>query len=363
MKRPVVILLLAVGLLTALGALALLSSFGGQPKIERLYAQLLWIATGLVCLTGGAFLPWEVLRRWWFPEASLLVAILLLVAVYLPGVGVMHNGARRWLAFGQPSEFAKLAIVIFLADYAARRRTTMGRRFEGFLAPGFVVALVTALIFFEEDWGTACLLGLVSFAMLALAGTHWFYLGSTLVIAVEAFLLRLLSNPLRMDRVMAFLEPEHYRDGTGWQAWQALLALGRGGWTGVFFGEGLQKNGFVPEQQTDFVLSLIGEELGFMGTLLVLVLFAAIFLCGIRIAWRVTDPFSQFLALGISLLIAAQALLNIAVVSSALPNKGIALPFVSYGGSSLIGMLVAVGLLVGVARQADRANGTASVPA
>ena len=360
MKPMILILVLAVSLLCALGDIMLLSSFGGQPDLGRFYMQLRWLALGTVLALGAAYLPWDRVRRWWLPQWSLLAATLLLVAVYVPGLGIERNGSHRWLAFGQPSEFAKLAMVIFLADYAARRQTDMNRLGPGFLQPGFFAALVVALIFFEQDWGTACLVGVVAFVMLAVAGTHWFYLASSLFISGEVFLLILLQNPLRMERVMAFLQPEQYRSGAGWQAWQALLALGRGGLWGAFFGEGSQKNGFVPEQQTDFVLSLIGEELGYVGTLLVLVLFAAIFVCGMRIAWRVTDAFGQMLALGISVLVAAQALMNIGVVSSALPNKGIALPFISYGGSSLACMLVAMGLLIGVARRAAKAPVPAS---
>ena len=354
MKRVMIILILAVSLLSALGILMLLSSFGGQPRIDRFYLQLWWLAIGVAGGVVAAFLPSDRLRRWHLPQWGLVAAVLLLVAVFVPGIGVTRNGAHRWLPFGQPSEVAKLALVVFLADYAARRQPDMGKRSTGFLYPGLIVALVAALIFQEPDWGTACLIGVVALAMLAVGGARSFYLISSLIVGGELFLLFLLVNPLRMARINAFLYPEQYRQGIGWQAWQALLALGRGGWYGVSLGAGSEKNGFVPEQQTDFVLSLIGEELGFLGTLLVLLLFAVIFLCGIRIAWRATDPFGQLLALGISVLIGAQALLNVGVVSSALPNKGIALPFVSYGGSSLACMLVAIGLLVGVARQADQ---------
>jgi len=351
MNRVIAILLLSVGLLCAMGAVMLYSSFGGQPDMGRFFLHLRWLGIGAACGFGAALAPASWVRRWRLPQCFLLLSIVLLAAVFLPGIGVTHNGARRWLLFGQPSELAKLAVVVFLADYAARRQNAMDKLATGFLAPGILVGGVVALVFLEPDWGTAVLLGLVALTMLAFGGAHWFYLASTIIISSELFLLFLLANPLRMERILAFLEPERYRNGIGWQSWQSLLALGRGGLTGAFLGEGSQKNGFVPELQTDFVLSLIGEEMGLVGTLLVLGLFALILLCGARIAWRVNEPFGQFLALGISVLIAAQALLNIGVVSCALPNKGIALPFVSYGGSSLACMLVGIGLLVGVARK------------
>jgi cell division protein FtsW len=170
------------------------------------------------------------------------------------------------------------------------------------------------------------------------------------MMGMELFTMLLLKNPLRLERLMAFLNPEEYRTGVAWQAWQSVLSLGSGGWFGAFLGEGSQKNGFVPEQQTDFVLSLIGEELGFLGTVTVVVLFVVLLYCGGRIAWKIADPFGQLLASGITVLIGLQAFINVGVVTSSLPNKGIALPFVSYGGSNLICMSVCLGLLISVAR-------------
>jgi cell division protein FtsW len=263
---------------------------------------------------------------------------------------VARNGAVRWLFFGQPSEFAKLALIIFLADYASGRQNRMQERNAGFIYPAALAGVTVLLVFLEPDWGTAALLAVVSFAILAVAGTHWGYLLSGAIAGAELFGLLLLRNPLRMERFLAFLDPEKYKDGIGWQGWHAMLALGTGGWAGTFFGEGIHKNGFVPEQQTDFVLSLLGEETGFVGVSLVLLLFVVILLCGVNIAWRVSDPFGQLLASGITVLIGLQALINIGVVTSSLPNKGIALPFVSYGGSSLLCMLSCLGLLISVAR-------------
>jgi len=205
----------------------------------------------------------------------------------------------------------------------------------------------------------------VTLGLLSVAGAHWGYLVSTGIIGAETFTLLLLHNPLRLQRFMVFLDPEKFRDGTGWQGWHAMLALGSGGPLGTFLGAGSHKNGFVPEQQTDFVLSLLGEELGFAGTAVILFLFLIILLSGIRIAWKVADPFGQLLAFGITLLIGVQAFINIGVVTSSLPNKGIALPFVSYGGSSTLCMLTALGLLISVARHGPvpAENSTASDPA
>ena len=350
MRRLAAILLLAVGILVLLGILALYSSTTWQPRLQRLHLHLCWLAVGGACCWLAASVPYSWLRQFHAPKLLLALACLLLAATLVPGIGVARNGALRWLPFGQPSEFAKLALVVFLADYCAVNQARMRERTAGFLYPGLVAGVVGLLVFVEPDWGTAALLAAVAFAMLAVAGSHPAYLLSAAIIAAELFTLLLLRNALRMERFLAFLDPEKYKDGVGWQSWHSLLALGSGGWVGSFVGEGSHKNGFVPEQQTDFVLSLIGEELGFVGAALVLALFVTILLCGARIAWKVSDPFGQLLAFGLTILIGLQAFINVGVVTCSLPNKGIALPFVSYGGSSLVCMLAALGLLVSIAK-------------
>ena len=350
MRRLATILLLSVAILLLLGTVMLYSFTTYQPGLQRLCLHLCWMGVGAVCCALASFFSYFWLRKVQAPKWLLGFACMLLVAVWVPGIGAVRNGAYRWLPFGQPSEFAKLALIIFLADYAATHQPRMRERNRGFLRPALIAGLVCALIFVEPDWGTASLMGAVSLMMLAMGGAHWGYLVSSAVVGCEVFALLLLQNSLRMERILAFLDPEKYRNGVGWQGWHALLSLGSGGLLGTFIGEGAHKNGFVPEQQTDFVLSLIGEELGLLGTALVIVLFVVIVLAGVRIAWRVEDPFGQLLAAGITLLIGMQAFINIGVVTSTLPNKGIALPFVSYGGSNLVCMLTGIGLLISVAR-------------
>lgn len=350
MRRLAAILLLAVGILLLLGTLALYSSTTWQPRLQRLHLHFCWLVVGGAAGVLAASIPYYRLRQFHAPKWLLALACLLLAATLVPGIGVARNGAFRWLPFGQPSEFAKLALVVFLADYCAVNQARMRERAIGFLYPGLLAGVVGLLIFLEPDWGTTALLFAVTLAVLAIAGSHLAYIWSTAIIAAELSALLLLRNALRMERLLAFLNPEKYKDGVGWQGWHSLLALGSGGWFGTSVGAGSHKNGFVPEQQTDFVLSLIGEELGFVGTALVLSLFVVILLCGARIAWKVSDPFGQLLAFGLTLLIGLQAFINIGVVTCSLPNKGIALPFVSYGGSSLVCMLAALGLLVSIAR-------------
>ena len=368
MRRLIAILFLTVGILLLLGTVTLYSSTTWQPRLQRLYLHLCWMAIGGACCAAAASIRYSRLRQFHAPKWLLGLACLGLAATLTPGIGVARNGALRWLPFGQPSEFAKLALIIFLADFCAANQSRMRERNIGFLYPCLAAGFVGLLVFAEPDWGTTALLAAVTLAMLAVAGSHWGYLVSTAIVGSELFALLLLGNNLRMERLLAFLDAEKYKDGVGWQGWHSLLALGSGGWFGTFFGEGSHKNGFVPEQQTDFVLSLIGEELGFLGTALVLILFVIILLCGTRIAWKVSDPFGQLMAFGITILVGLQAFINFGVVTSSLPNKGIALPFVSYGGSSLVCMLTCLGLLASVARYGpghadERADSPSSAPA
>ncbi len=356
MKKLTAILLLSVGILVALGLVMLFSSTTNEPRSSRVGLQLCWAALGGILVLLLSFVDYNQFTRFHVVEVVLALSLLSLVAVLIPGIGALKNGARRWLPLGQPSEGAKLALVLFQASYASKYQARMRERNVGFAFPGSMAALVALLIFAEPDWGTAGLVTVVALAMLAIGGADLGYVISTAVIGAGLFLLLLLSDPLRLDRVLAFLDPEGCRDGAGWQGWQSVLSLGRGGWLGSALGEGSQKNGFVPEQQTDFVLSLIGEESGLAGTLLVVLLFVTILICGACVAWRVADPFGKHLAAGITLLITLQAMINIAVVTSSIPNKGIALPFVSYGGSSLVCSLAAVGLLASVARYGSRSE-------
>jgi len=208
------------------------------------------------------------------------------------------------------------------------------------------------LIFLEPDWGTALLLATVSSIMLLVAGVRWRHFFPPFMIGAATFMIFLLNNPVRMKRILSWMNPEQTKEGVGYQAWQATLALGSGGWTGLGLGNGRQKFGYLPEHQTDFILANIGEELGLIATLGVVAAFVVLLICGIYIAWHSRDTFGLLLATGLTFLIALQAFINIGVVTSALPNKGLPLPFISRGGSNLFLMLVCVGLLLSVARRA-----------
>jgi cell division protein FtsW len=223
---------------------------------------------------------------------------------------------------------------------------------RGLCLPGILIGLVLGLIFLGKDYGTTILLGMVSGIMLLIAGVRWRFLLPTALVLGAALALAIWTNPVRRERVLAWVHPDEHKSGVGYQADQAMIALGSGGWTGLGLGNGRQKLGFVPEHHTDFILSIIGEELGLAATLSVIAGFVAFIICGVYIARRAPDTFGLLLGAGLTFLIGLQAFINIGVVTSLLPNKGLPLPFISYGGSNLLIMLTSFGLLLSIARQA-----------
>jgi cell division protein FtsW len=270
-------------------------------------------------------------------------------------VGPQINGARRWLTFGffsiQPTEMAKLAVVLYLAAFLANphRRITDWRR--GFLPPVLVVGSLCFLIVVEPDLGSIVVIGLVFVCMMYMAGARLQHLACLALPMMLGFLALIVLSPERWERFTTFLNPFQDREGAGYQLVQSLLALENGGVFGVGLGQGKQKLLYLPEGHTDFVLALVGEELGLIGTLGLLGLFVILVFKGFRVAALASDVFGRFLALGITMLLAMQAMINAGVVSGMLPTKGLTLPLVSYGGSSLLTTMLAIGILMSIARQ------------
>jgi len=356
MKAATSLLLFSVLGLLVLGIVMLVSASTGQPQAKYLIMQPIWAGVGLIALLVAASGDYRWLKRfWWVP---LLLAVGALVLVLVPQVGLERNGARRWLGVGrftlQPSEFAKVALIIALAWYGERYQRFMGQFRRGVVYPGLGIAVVLALIFKEPDVGTTMLLACVSCMMLLLAGIRWRYIAPPVMLAVIALAVFIVHDPMRSARLYSWMHPEETKLETGRQTYQAVAALGSGGVQGVGLGEGRQKLGFVPEHHTDFIFSVIGEELGLIATLGVLLAFLMIVLCGVYIAWNAADTFGMLIAAGIACLIALQVIINVGVVTGALPNKGLALPFISYGGSNLVLMMGCIGLLINIGRQAAR---------
>lgn len=350
-------LTLIVAALAALGVVLVYSSTSVGIALKAhdatlyLRRQLLWVflAAGTFLLARTTDPEWLRRRAWWLLGG----AIAGLVLVLIPGVGAKVNGARRWIRVagfnGQPSELAKLALIIFCAAHAAGRREQL-RTFGGALFPMSVIGLVAGLIAVEPDMGTALLVSTVATALLLVGGLrvrHLVLMGLPGLLGLLVFAARKLDYI--WHRVNAFMDPTADPGGVAYQTRQAVIALGSGGLTGVGLGEGRQKMLFLPDVHTDFIFALVGEELGFVGGAAVLFMFALLVMHGMRAVDRARDQFSFLLALGITLTLAIQSLLNVAVATASVPPKGIALPFVSFGGSHLLAAALAAGLLTRVA--------------
>lgn len=353
MKLAITTLATCVAALLTLGLVMLYSASMTQKGANLVLTQVAWCAMGCVACVSAACLDYRVLKKLAWPV--FIVTTVLLVLVLIPNIGHRINGARRWFNFGgvsfQPSELGKVALIVLLAWYCDRYQRHMHTWKRGILLPGILIALPLGLIFVEPDRGTSILIAAVAGTMLLVAGARWGYIVPPILLGVVGLAVSLWRDPMRMKRIFSWLYLEENKEGVGYQAYQAMIALGSGGWFGLGLGNGRQKLGFVPEHHTDFILSIIGEELGLVATLGVIIGFVVIVICGIYIATHARDAFGTMLASGITFLIGMQAFINIGVVTSALPNKGIALPFISYGGSSLVAMLGCVGLLFSVARQ------------
>jgi cell division protein FtsW len=354
MKLATTILIFCVGALLSLGMVMLYSSSMMQVGADYLIKQSIWCLMGLIACVVAVSFDYRQLKKIALPLLCVSAFLLLVVLIPIPHFTFKVNGARRWMGLGsfrlQPSELAKVALIIFLAYYGEFYQRQMATFKRGVAIPIGILAVVLGLMVVEPDVGTTLLCALVSAILLLIAGLRWRYFLPPLVICLVGLGLFLAHDQMRSKRIYSWLHLEETKQSTGHQAYQAQLALGAGGWSGLGLGNGRQKAGFVPEHHTDFIYSIIGEELGFVGTLSVLLGFVAIVLCGMHIASRACDTFGMLLASGVTFMIGIQAFINIGVVTSALPNKGMPLPFISYGGSNLLIMLLSVGLLLSVAR-------------
>jgi cell division protein FtsW len=365
MKVAVTTLAFCVAALLALGLVMLYSSSMTQVGAQYLKSQLVWCVFGFVLCVTATSLDYQVLKKVAWPLFFFALVLLVLVLLPLPhGLTKKINGAHRWFILPgmrvQPSELGKIALVIVLAWYCDRYQRHMHTFKWGVLFPMGIIATILALIFREPDRGTTILLAAVSGSMLLLAGVRWKFIVPPVILAAVGLVISILHDPMRMRRIFSWWDLEQHKAGVGYQAYEAMIALGSGGWTGLGLGNGRQKLGFVPEHHTDFIFSIIGEELGLVATLLVVVAFVVLVFCGIYIALHARETFGTMLATGVTLLIGLQAAINIGVVTSALPNKGLPLPFISYGGSNLLAMLTCVGILLSVARKATPSKISAS---
>ena len=315
--------------------------------------QAIWIGIGLVGCIFAALVNYQFWQKtWWLWFAVALAALAL---CYVPHIGMRINGSRRWVGYGpitfQPSELAKVATIFFLAAWFARSEKPGGNALSGFIIPLAIISVPAALVLGEVDLGTTALIGTTAFVVMFIAGTNPLLLGGLLVAGLGGLLVVATQISERMGRLSAFLHPQTYKDDAGLQQMQALIAWGSGGMDGLGLGNGRQKMLYLPYAHTDFIFPIIGEELGLRFSLLVVFLFVVIIVCGIMIALHARDRFGLLLGCGIVSLLALQAAVNIGVTTSLLPNKGLPLPFISYGGSNLAACMFGVGVLVNIYRQ------------
>ncbi|PYK24239.1 MAG: putative lipid II flippase FtsW [Verrucomicrobia bacterium] len=315
--------------------------------------QAIWIGIGLVACIFAALVNYHFWQKtWWLWFAVALAALAL---CYIPHIGMRINGSRRWVGYGpitfQPSELAKIATIFFLAAWFARSEKPDGNVFSGFILPLVIISVPAALVLGEVDLGTTALIGATAFVVMFVAGTNPLLLGGLAFATLGGLLIVATQISERMGRLSAFLHPQNYKDDAGLQQMQALIAWGSGGMDGLGLGNGRQKMLYLPYAHTDFIFPIIGEELGLRFSLLVVFLFVVIIVCGIMIALHARDRFGLLLGCGIVSLLALQAAVNIGVTTSLLPNKGLPLPFISYGGSNLAACMFGIGVLVNIYRQ------------
>lgn len=346
-------ILLAIGIVMIYSASAIYAFDRMKDSAYFLKRHMAYLVLGGVLSFLASRVNLRHLRK--HAKTILIASFALLALVLIPHVGHAAGGARRWFKiFGlsfQPSEFLKLAIIFYMADFLDRRRESLGD-WKRTLGPAFFTLGVAAgLVFKQPDLGTAVTIAMVIFILFFAAGIRWTTLAGVVLAALPVLLYTVVSKPYQRRRLLAFFHPWDDPRGVGFQIIQSFLALGSGGLFGVGLGQSQQKLFYLPESHTDFIFSIIGEELGFVGTSSVVLLFLLFLFAGMVIVFRARDFFSQLLSLGLVCLIGLEAAINIGVSTGALPTKGLSLPFISYGGTALLANMVAVGLLVNISRE------------
>jgi cell division protein FtsW len=352
-------MLLAVAALLALGITMVLSTsylhsqerYGDGTYFFR--KQLIAMGAGMIALVACSLAPTALYRRFSYP--LLAVTFIVLAMVLIPGIGVSRGGARRWLMFPgfafQPSELAKLAIVMYLARSMAKKEELIRTFSVGVLPHLIVSGAFAVLLLLEPDFGTALILAMLLYFMLFIGGVRVRHLLATALLALPALAYVMTTAEYRLRRLMSFLDPWSDPAGSGFHVIQSLIAFGSGQWLGRGLGESRQKLFYLPEAHTDFIYSVIGEELGLLGALAVLALFGVIIVRGLQLTAKIEEPFDQYLAFGLTVLLGLQALIHMGVVMGLMPTKGLVLPFISYGGSAMVINLMEAGILLGLSRR------------
>jgi cell division protein FtsW len=357
-RHSIFLLILAAVSLIALGIMMLASTTfevaheGGEDYVT-LWRQLMWLGVAAVVCFVTALVDYNTWMRWrWY---ILIIAAVLLALCYVPMIGIKINGSKRWIGWRslrvQPSEFAKIALVVALAGWFAVHEALTRTFWRGFALPGLILTGIVVLIGCEFDLGSALLAATVGLGVMFVAGTKSRYLSLILLLCACGLWAGVEFLPNRMERIMVTFDLEKHKEGLGLQQWVSKLAFGSGGVEGRGLGEGRMKLSYLPESHTDFIFPMVGEELGMRGTAGVVLAFAILVMSGFIVSAYAPNRFGKLLGAGLTFLIGMEALLNMGVTTALLPNKGLPLPFVSYGGSSLVAAMAAVGILINIHRQ------------
>jgi cell division protein FtsW len=345
----VILTLTGIGIAMSYSASAVYSLKVFGDPYHFLKRQILWFAVSFVSMLVFKEIDYRNYLK--FTKVLLLVSFILLALVFIPGLGHNAKGSARWLGIGpvafQPSEFVKLFVVIFLAKVFSAEASD--HLFQ-ILIPIIIVAAIFLMVLLQPDFGTAIDILVVSVIILFVSGFPLTYIISLFVISIPMFYLIIYFVDYRKDRIVAFVNPWAYRYGIGYHIIQAFIAIKKGGFLGVGLGNGTQKLSRLPEPHTDFIFAVIAEETGLVGTVLIVMLFAAVLWRGIEISAGAQDNFGRLLAVGLTLMVVVQAFINLGVVTGALPTTGIPMPFISYGGSSLLANMTAAGIVLNVSR-------------
>ena len=359
----IVITLLVIGIIMIYSTSSAKTAEDVNPMNITFLKHVAWV---IIAITGMLIMmrtDYHYLQR--YSMVIFIAALAGLVVVLIPEIGKISHGARRWIRFGsyfgyQPSEFAKLAMIIFMSGYIAKNLEKMATFAKGFVGPVILIGVVSLLILKEPDFGTSMFITTVSFILIMGGGTRIIYVIFTIIASIP-HIYQIMHKPptYQHNRLLAFLDPWKDPMGIGYQIIQSWISLGSGGITGLGLGESRQKLFFLPMSDNDFIFSIIGEEFGFIGTTCIIIMFALFAWQGIRVCKAAPDVFGFFLALGITVSIALQAAINIAVVTGSIPTKGLPLPFISTGGSSILLSLLGVGILLNIAKQSENADDSA----
>ena len=351
----ITIMLVCVGIIMIYSASSIYAYSSMGDSLYFLKRHLIYLVLGFAMMFLAMICDLKDIQR--FSKPMIFITLFLLLLVLIPHIGRETAGARRWFKVGpvnfQPSEFAKLAIIIYMADLVSRKGTAMKGFLHGYLPAIAILGAVVGLVLLEPDLGTAITVSLIAVIILYVGGVNPLHIWASFLASLPVLYVLLFRVAYRRKRLMTFMNPWADKRGAGFQIIQSFVALGSGGPFGVGLGQSRQKLFYLPASHTDFIFSIIGEELGFLGVAVIILLFGMFVWQGMKVAFRAIGAFERSLALGIVSLVAIETIINIGVTAGALPTKGLPLPFISYGGSGLIFHLAAVGLLLNVAKSCE----------